>query len=702
MNTIVRAGAASAISTLIMFNSLLEAQHQPTLEAFREIMATEVGQEKFTSFLTQIKVDIDPQLLEPIEKILTDSTVTTDREFFARLMPAVKANDLGKTETIRALWREQSEVDAMVAELIVASNLLETRKIKGFVEIDLPGRHLRGIAKELGKRGISVTGPRYVVAKNEPGGTDRIQTATWASGPTLAHDTYHPLGDYDPVSLAPISVDLIHLPAGLHHATEDQLADFVPSLHRALNDDGIVVLRDHDAKDSLTASLATAAHTMVNAWEGNATEEFTELRNFQPKEYWIELFSRHGFEYVEIAGKNCRDGDPTLNSFYVFGKTDAVAQFKRTFGINRGESHRTTLADQYLNVAEWHNVDAPKDYADFLKQRKFFEYPYISQTLTFWRVYADSWQDAKGQGDFGQSETLGMNTVLGVFSTMENLSKSAASIAPFLLWSVVGGPPDSDLDRMLASPQLVYADVQDAYAEFIPDTPFIYYPYDTDRPKYTEALLDAWNRARASGASRFTIVRNPHFLLSLYTWFVLAAESGTKSVLTSAIKQVTPEDNLFASILIQDIDGALKYLKSERGYHFKTAVEMLMNDQTVPVEELIAKHHRPAAEGDYHSLDLQVVFAAPTSGAVVGERRILELSGHKEVRVKVRAARELEPSEVEHARLHRTIDMGRGNDVFWIMNVKVDDLFGFIYEIENHPQLRLDFVFFSSQDLPSK
>jgi len=103
---------------------------------------------------------------------------------------------------------------------------------------------------------------------------------------------------------------------------------YIQSLYRILKPGGILLLREHDAKDSDTHALIDAAHSLFNVIISQVSLQKNqhELRNFKPLDSWIQLIESHGFE---TGKKRLRQqGDPTYNTMIRFEK---IPQTKKEY-----------------------------------------------------------------------------------------------------------------------------------------------------------------------------------------------------------------------------------------------------------------------------------------------------------------------------------------------------------------------------------
>ena len=668
-----------------------------TLSAFREIFSTSMGRKKIASFLKNIKVDLDiDKLFVLISDLLSSAELSTDQEFYLKLREKIGQTQYsflrGISKKLVALKNEKEELSQITADLIKESQVFDKKSINGIIEIGLPGRYLRPLQEKL-----SIKGKSIVIADKKPSSlSDRLQ----AGGISFAHDQFLPLSHYAPVKLAKKSIDLITVPIGLHHASEKQLAKFIPSLREVLSDHGVFVLRDHNVVDSLTASLATAVHTIINAQDGvSLDEEREELRNFKALSNWVQLLEIYGFELIELSGKNCRVGDPTKNCVYLFKKK--LSEFESKLILLKkklnNKNYYKNQAAAYFTVAEWHNVDVPKQYANFLKDKKFSDFSYLKHTHLYWQVFYRSWQQAKKQDNYQNLDSIymSMNLFLGTFCSLEYLLKSLSSV-PILLIDYIFQKKASNLDKVLGKAQKDYQKAQEDYANFIPDTPFVHYHFMKDLSRYLDSLKSSWSEARNMGASRGSILANSNFFISVYTGGLLALESSLKALLSWPLRAFFPNEKELVGFIIQDSDGSLKYLESDRGYHFKTAVQVLSEDEGKTCEEVLDLYWLDnQASKNNHSLDLNLLLSESLERFQGEERRIIEICGQTKVQLKLKARKKAEKKDLKNLKyLYSTEIIEESEFEYLMMEVSVLHLIQVVRDIKKNQDFDLDFIYY--------
>lgn len=115
------------------------------------------------------------------------------------------------------------------------------------------------------------------------------------------------------------SIDLVTVYIGFHHCPVDRREEFITSIRDTMTDDGVLILRDHNAHDEKMAKMVALAHDVFNmgtneTWEYN--EE--ELRNFYSLVELDEMLNKFGFK--SDGRQLYQEGDPTKNALMIYKK----------------------------------------------------------------------------------------------------------------------------------------------------------------------------------------------------------------------------------------------------------------------------------------------------------------------------------------------------------------------------------------------
>ncbi len=322
------------------------------------------------------------QLLQNVKRIYP--TIPTDAELYRQLRTSYSAMQpkFYPYRLYKSLKKQQCMLGDQTKRLKIAK-----KQINGYVEIGTPCRYADYIGQY-----ISITGTRYAVHEGSKWGDileSRIPSISRAFFP---YDRMIPLNDYAPIDAVHIpdaSVDMVVCFIGLHHVPVDKIDNFIQSIKRILRPGGIFLLREHNAHNKKIFKLSWAAHSVFNAIIAQSTEEeeATELRNFQPLTYWIELLKKHGFRVG--AERILQKGDPTLNTLIKF--TKPIYAEDRFFKNLHQETGHVRLAHQtFLTSPEWFNVDCAQAYGNFLNHTPWYEFPYWQSIKTYWNIFGQS------------------------------------------------------------------------------------------------------------------------------------------------------------------------------------------------------------------------------------------------------------------------------------------------------------------------
>ncbi|MFT4553540.1 MAG: UDP-N-acetylenolpyruvoylglucosamine reductase/SAM-dependent methyltransferase [Chlamydiales bacterium] len=511
---------------------------------FRTVFSDDELRQKFQDFLENIFCRLDTaKFYTLVDDIMSNDKVKTDerfyREIFTRIGEARKSGFAAvPLATLESLKNDKKAIAEQIHTLW--GNAPAAIPLDGCVDIGLPGRMVREIKEKVGLKG------KVTVVNTGTSLTDYIQ-----SGFPLPYENFVPLKDYDPLKesdLASRSVDLVTCFIGLHHTPVEKLDKFAESINRVLKTGGSFVLRDHDAGDPKLKSLVNVVHSIFNAEEGvTPDEEMAEVRNFQVMDYWIQLMERNGFECQRDVEPQVRKGDPTKNGLVRFvKKEDSVREkqlmsLKKTMESRKGtKPYKRSGLQTYMTTPEWHSVDMSKEYADFLKTKPAYDFPYFKHVAGFWNVFANSWSAARKKHSLSEvatSEYMMMNVFIGCMTTVEFGLKGLACAPVSLLSSLFGRRNRSDesktnLERILNVPQKQQQKTAEDYAQFVNHTPFFKYPYLKEVSKFWKEFNTSWNQARENH-SAWEVMTSRDTWENLFTGAMLSLDFAGKA-LTSA------------------------------------------------------------------------------------------------------------------------------------------------------------------------
>jgi hypothetical protein len=385
--------------------------------------------DKFSLFLDTILQQISSKdffsLTESIQKKYAPQT---DKELYIHLLqhtPSLQPH-FSFIYILKTLSLQKKILAQQVKQLI------GPREIEGYMEIGSPGTYINSL-----KTFLSFTGPLYVL-HDQKRARDIFQAFTLNPlKKFIPYTHFISLNNYDSLPEKDIpshSLDLIVCFIGLHHVPHEGLDSFIASLYRILRPGGILILREHNAKDHTTHLIANAAHSVYNAiiTKESVQSETDEIRNFHALEFWINLLQQQGF--IADTQRLLQATDPTLNTLLKFTKeplNEAEHIDHITRELKNLPHYKRDSIQTYLTTPEWINVDITQDYAEFINHTPFYKFPYISSIKSYWECFIQSWKTAhkkKGHFEILKSPYTMMNIFIGVTMTLEYISKSVISL----------------------------------------------------------------------------------------------------------------------------------------------------------------------------------------------------------------------------------------------------------------------------------
>jgi FAD/FMN-containing dehydrogenase/SAM-dependent methyltransferase len=375
-------------------------------------------------FLKNIFNVYDPdKAIAAIEKAVANIRAAgkepNDRAVYEELTKTLPEASLGAikgaTRMLSSLKTQQLE---MAKQTQSALGQVGLKEVNGYVEIGTVGRYVPYLQNR-----FKMKGPTYVINDTSPSFSPAaIIERTGGYGP-LDPRSYIPaiykrdhgpldprtyltrhlnnkfidLADYDMIAQADIpdaSVDLVTAYIGLHHAPPEKLRAFVASINRILRPGGKLVLRDHDATSDMRP-IAHLAHSTYNAGLGvSLHEELSEIRNFQPVSYWVDLMKNSGFKDEGV--RLLQEGDPTANTLMVFTKQKEAkihdmlpieGNGNLEGSLNSLPGYHRAQSQTFQTHPEWFIVDAFNDLAAFMKHTPWYEFPFTKYTALYDEIY---------------------------------------------------------------------------------------------------------------------------------------------------------------------------------------------------------------------------------------------------------------------------------------------------------------------------
>lgn len=404
---------------------------------------------KFAQFNEHVLRQIDTSILmQTVAEMYQEKDHINDHDFYQTLYDKLPRKNTFITK-INAIRYQKSLIGRKASSLMLPASTFHN-----CLEIGTPGTYLDAL-----KSFCTFTGTLYVLHEEEKT-TDYAQAFSFSfKRKGRAYDTFISLNNYDPQALAIIpsgSLDLIVCMIGFHHIPRERLAAFMHELARVLRPGGLLILREHDCIDDDTKAITYAAHSVFNVLiphEPLATE-MNEYRNFQPFTYWKEILNESHFDVEETL--LVQDEDPTNNTLLKCKRrvTTQEEQLQEIKNVVHGDTtYSRDLMQTYLTSPEWYNVDASKDYSDYITHTPFYEFPYMSYVKNYWSLFAASYAMAvKKAGKYAvlTSPYTFMNLFIGTTMTIEYACKALIS---WPLRMMYRGVEDASISLLVQDPE---------------------------------------------------------------------------------------------------------------------------------------------------------------------------------------------------------------------------------------------------------
>lgn len=388
---------------------------------FRKVFSKVDGQrEAIKDFINNIFMQLDDRkFFELVDSILLNETLN-DQQIYKQIIDRIQEAQPSKLKNLTNSFTSLKGIQQDLSDFV--EKLVGKRKIDGYVEIGYPGRMIKSLKSKL-----NMTGKFYVINDQESL-SDYLQ-----SGFPRPYDKFLNANNFDPIKEEDIpssSVDLVTLFIGLHHTPVEKLDGFIKSIERILRPGGIFVLMDHDASTPELKSMVNVVHSVFNAGTGvTLKEEINEYRNFQSLEYWSEIIEKQGLKRDRANSPLIRKGDSTFNSVIKFTKAPSKQEDIEN-ALRKKPNYERSQLQTYLTAPEWKNVRSTQAYAEFIKSKPFYEFPFFSEIKSYWQVFKDSWNAARKHNTFWQVATSDytlMNLFVGSSMTLEYAAKGLMS-----------------------------------------------------------------------------------------------------------------------------------------------------------------------------------------------------------------------------------------------------------------------------------
>lgn len=235
-----------------------------------------------------------------------------DEDIYIRVqkkLPDIKPLLGDVTYALPALSKQKKVIVKQTKEL------LEDRKdFEGYLELGSNGRYLDLLEENVQIKGDTFFLSDFDSTYSPVDMADRGQVLK--AGKDLKLNHYKPNLDNH---IAKKSIDLVTVYIGFHHCPVDQREEFITSIRDAMSDDGVMILRDHNAHDEKMTKMVALAHDVFNmgtdeTWEYNEAE----LRNFYSLSQLDKMLNKFGFK--SDGRQLYQEGDPTKNALMIYQK----------------------------------------------------------------------------------------------------------------------------------------------------------------------------------------------------------------------------------------------------------------------------------------------------------------------------------------------------------------------------------------------
>ena len=302
-------GASSFSRAQAVANTLKMATN--TLGNFHYIYNDEQHREEFHQFLINVfNLYPDSELHQLIYTY--SKNADSDREIYQKLQANLSdiTPFLGDLRySLPALAKQKAVMGQQTNTLLPTD-----RRYEGYLEVGSTGRYLDALEESL-----DIQGERFFLtdkpASYSP--VDMIDRGQlFKAGEDIALNQYQSeLSRH----LASKSLDLVTVYIGFHHCPVPLREAFIGNIRDAMSDDGVLILRDHDARNTKMQHMVALAHDVFNmgtneSWQYNQDE----LRHFYSLDELQIMMRKFGFK---TDGRRLyQQGDPTRNALMAFTK----------------------------------------------------------------------------------------------------------------------------------------------------------------------------------------------------------------------------------------------------------------------------------------------------------------------------------------------------------------------------------------------
>lgn len=252
--------------------------------------------------------------------------------------------------------------------------------------------------------------------------------------------------------------DIVFALAGLHHYSLDDLDRVLSHCANTINDHGLFILRDHDVKCENDNILVRNAHTVFNALVGEKHHvELNELVHFRSKEGWEHLLGKYGFSKIikvydentsqDVEISELQKHDMTRNFMMCFQYHSSNVNIpnsddvKSTF-ISLGGNVKPAVKS-FEQIPEWYNVEYSKEYANFLIDYPWFQFPFLRALFQMIATCKFAYDvDRKDKVTFSSDIVMSLFVILCHCASCVFLAMFGSIIKLFVTNEEIGGTRD--------------------------------------------------------------------------------------------------------------------------------------------------------------------------------------------------------------------------------------------------------------------
>eukprot|EP00761_Pharyngomonas_kirbyi_P001944 gb/GECH01001948.1/.p1 GENE.gb/GECH01001948.1/~~gb/GECH01001948.1/.p1 ORF type:complete len:1428 (+),score=196.76 gb/GECH01001948.1/:1-4284(+) len=407
---------------------------------------------KFREFIKNVfNVEDQPTLCAELSTSVWDPHNDNDmdvyRDLKSRLDNRFLASYFNLRKSIKLLRQLLDQKQEISEEAIQIIRQLGVSSLNGYACFGDPGRLVTNL-----KSRINLNGQVYIVHDKQRGFLDVIERGTLSLPGVFVPIDYNNASD--PKEIPSNSCDLVTVNMGFHHFKQQQLADVMSGIRRILRPGGILLFREHDAREELVPVL-DMAHMIFNVVTGVSPEdEAKEIRAFRTLENWRKIATKIGLEDMMLYG--LQHDDPTEDFMLCFRKKpteetnntksnllpkqnqeqllvpkvrhwdqkDKIIQTVREhIYFNQGKDSwiHHDIIGTYFRLPEWMLVRMTQQLGEYMNHTVWYEFPFFKYIVLYWRILGLEFESAANEhSTFSALTCYGfwMNIVIGLVFTI--------------------------------------------------------------------------------------------------------------------------------------------------------------------------------------------------------------------------------------------------------------------------------------------